>query len=244
MDLYPAIDLRGGRVVRLAQGEADRQTVYADDPAAQAVAFAAAGARWIHLVDLDRAFGAGDNDAAVVAVIAALGARTRVQVGGGVRTVARAAWLVAQGASRVVVGTAAVDQPELVDEMVREIGGGRIAIGIDARDGLVAVRGWVETSSIRAIDLAARVARQGVNTVIYTDIARDGMLGGPDLDGALAMAYSLAPARDPSVIVSGGIATLRDLRAVARAGLAGAIIGRALYEGRFTLADALAAVTA
>ena len=242
MDLYPAIDLRGGRVVRLAQGEAARQTVYGDDPAAQAIRFAEAGARWIHVVDLDRAFGRGDNDVAITAIVEAVVNRARVQVGGGVRTVERARRLVSQGVSRVVVGTAAVDQPSFLDELVAAIGGGQLAVGIDARAGLVALRGWVETSPVRAIDLAARVATQGVGTVIYTDIARDGMLGGPDIDGSLAIAAALGPAGVSRLIVSGGIARLEELRAVARAGFAGTIVGRALYEGRFTLAEALVTV--
>lgn len=243
MDLYPAIDLRGGRVVRLAQGEADRQTIYGEDPAAQAAAFVAAGARWIHVVDLDRAFGFGDNDAAVAAIVAAVAGRARVQVGGGVRSVERAAALVERGVSRVVVGTAAVDQPELIDEMVSAVGAAHVAIGIDARDGLVALRGWVDTSAMLATDLARRVSGQGIDTVIYTDITRDGMLGGPDIDGSLAVAATLEQSASPNLIVSGGIATVADLRAVAAAGLGGAIIGRALYEGRFTLGDAFASVS-
>jgi phosphoribosylformimino-5-aminoimidazole carboxamide ribotide isomerase len=236
MELYPAIDLRGGEVVRLAQGESDRQTSYGTDPAAQARAFAEAGARWLHVVDLDRAFGTGDNDAAIAAIVAAVGTALAVQVGGGVRSVERARSLAELGVTRVILGTAAVERPALVDEVVAALGPDAVAVGIDARDGAVALRGWTETSAVRATDLAARVAGQGVRTVIYTDIARDGMLGGPDLAGSVA----LQAAAGVSVIASGGIATLDDLRAVADAGLGGAITGRALYEGRFALADALA----
>jgi phosphoribosylformimino-5-aminoimidazole carboxamide ribotide isomerase len=236
MELYPAIDLRGGEVVRLAQGESDRQTSYGTDPAAQARAFAEAGARWLHVVDLDRAFGTGDNDAAIAAIVAAVGSALAVQVGGGVRSVERARSLAELGVTRVILGTAAVERPALVDEVVAALGPDAVAVGIDARDGAVALRGWTETSAVRATDLAARVAGQGVRTVIYTDIARDGMLGGPDLAGSVA----LQAAAGVSVIASGGIATLEDLRAVADAGLGGAITGRALYEGRFALADALA----
>jgi len=236
MELYPAIDLRGGEVVRLAQGESDRQTSYGTDPAAQARAFADAGARWLHVVDLDRAFGTGDNDTAIAAIVAAVGTRLAVQVGGGVRNVERARTLVDLGVARVILGTAAVERPELVDVVVAAVGPESIAVGIDARDGAVALRGWTETSAIQATDLAIRVAGQGVRTVIYTDIARDGMLGGPDLAGSVA----LQAAAGVSVIASGGIATLADLEAVAAAGLGGAITGRALYEGRFALADALA----
>ncbi|MEO5799446.1 MAG: 1-(5-phosphoribosyl)-5-[(5-phosphoribosylamino)methylideneamino]imidazole-4-carboxamide isomerase [Gemmatimonadales bacterium] len=242
MDLYPAIDLRSGRVVRLSQGEAERQTVYGSDPAAQARTFVETGAQWVHVVDLDRAFGTGDNDVAVAAIVAAVAGRARVQVGGGVRSLERAAALVGLGVSRVVVGTAAVEQPELLDAMVAELGAGRIAVGIDARDGIVALRGWTELSPLRAIDLASRVASQGIGTVIATDIARDGMLGGPDIAGSVAIAAVLGSVPDPCLIVSGGVATLDDLRAIATAGLGGCIVGRALYEERFSLRDALAAV--
>lgn len=237
MELYPAIDLRGGEVVRLAQGASDRQTSYGTDPAAQASTFAAAGARWLHVVDLDRAFGTGDNASAIAGIVAAVGATLAVQVGGGVRSVERARTLVDLGVTRVILGTAAAERPALVHEVVAALGPERVVVGIDARDGAVAVRGWTETSALTATDLAVRVAGQGVRTVIYTDIARDGMLGGPDLDGSVA----LQEAAGVSVIASGGIATLDDLRAVAAAGLGGAITGRALYEGRFSLADALAA---
>ncbi|MEI2721158.1 MAG: 1-(5-phosphoribosyl)-5-[(5-phosphoribosylamino)methylideneamino]imidazole-4-carboxamide isomerase [Gemmatimonadales bacterium] len=237
MDLYPAIDLRGGQVVRLAQGEATRETVYGHDPVAQAEEFVVAGARWLHIVDLNRAFGDGDNDSAIAEIARRFGDRLRLQLGGGIRDVARAEAVVQLGVSRVVIGTAAVDQPALVDAVVRALGGDRVAVGIDARDGRVAVRGWVETSAVRATELAARVAAQGVQTVIHTDIARDGMLSGPNLDEALAL-----QAKGPRVIVSGGVASVADLRAVASAGLAGAITGRAIYEGRFTLTEALAAL--
>jgi phosphoribosylformimino-5-aminoimidazole carboxamide ribotide isomerase len=237
VDLYPAIDIRDGRVVRLSQGEATRQTVYEDDPAAQAERFAEAGACWIHVVDLDRAFGTGDNDAAVARVIRALGGRVRVQVGGGARSVARVAALRELGASRIVIGTVAVTDPAFVSRALETAGAERIAVGIDARDGRVALRGWQETSDVRVDDVARRVAADGVRTIIYTDIARDGMLAGPDLDGAAALQ------RDGvGVIASGGVASLDHLRAAAALGLAGAIVGRALYERRFTLGEALAAV--
>lgn len=244
MDLYPAIDLRGGQVVRLAQGEAQRQTVYGDDPVAQALIFADAGARWIHLVDLDRAFGRGDNDAVIAAVARAVEGRARLQVGGGVRSFARAAALIEQGVTRVVMGTAAVEQPEIVDAIVMELGSARLAVGIDARAGRVALRGWVDDSELTASVLAARVAAQGVRTVIYTDIARDGMLGGPDVDGSVALRDAMDTVDAPEVIVSGGIATIADLLEIAARGLGGAIVGRALYEGRFTLLDALEATAA
>jgi phosphoribosylformimino-5-aminoimidazole carboxamide ribotide isomerase len=238
--LYPAIDIRDGRVVRLSQGEATRQTVYEGDPAAQAEAFAAAGARWVHVVDLDRAFGSGENDAAVARVIAALDGRVRVQVGGGSRTIERVAALADAGASRIVIGTVAVTDPAFVKRAIALAGPERIAVGIDAREGRVALRGWVETSDTMVADLARRVVADGARTLIYTEIARDGMLTGPDLAGATALQRAGASS-GVAVIASGGVATLDHLRAAAAAGLAGAIVGRALYERRFTLEEALAA---
>jgi phosphoribosylformimino-5-aminoimidazole carboxamide ribotide isomerase len=237
VDLFPAVDIRHGRVVRLSQGESARQTVYEDDPVAQAERFVADGATWVHVVDLDRAFGEGDNDATVQRLVARLRGRVRVQVGGGCRSADRVRTLGDLGVDRIVVGTAAVTDPTLVPAALAIAGADRIAVGLDARDGRVAVRGWQETSDLLAIDLARRVAGEGVRTLIYTDIARDGMLGGPDIDGAVA----LQRVARVNVVASGGVATLEHLRMVARAGLAGAIVGRALYEQRFTLADALAA---
>ncbi len=234
MDLYPAIDLRQGRVVRLSQGEAERETVYETDPAAVAERFADAGAAWIHVVDLDRAFGDGDNNVVVARIVGAVGTRLRVQVGGGFRSLERIEEGLAQGAARVVVGTAAVQDPELVPRAVEQVGAAALAVGIDARDGLVAVRGWRETGTQRAEELAGRVVRQGVETVIYTDIGRDGMLAGADVAGSAALQRLGA-----RVIASGGVASLADLRAIRDAGLAGAIVGRALYERRFTVAEAV-----
>lgn len=238
MDLYPAIDIRHGRVVRLSQGEATRQTVYASDPAEVAEGFVAAGARWIHVVDLDRAFGDGDNGAAVARIVTRVAARARVQLGGGLRSIERIRAALDAGVARLVVGTAAVTDPALVPAALEAAGSERIAVGLDARDGAVAVRGWRDVSALRVDDVARDMAAAGVRTLIYTDIARDGMLIGPDLDGARRL-----QALGPAVIASGGVATLDDLRAVRAAGLAGAIVGRALYEGRFTLEEALGAVT-
>jgi phosphoribosylformimino-5-aminoimidazole carboxamide ribotide isomerase len=236
VDLFPAIDIRNGRVVRLSQGEAARQTVYGDDPTAVAAGFAAAGARWIHVVDLDRAFGDGDNGAAVRAIVAEVGGQVRVQVGGGFRTLERIRKGLELGAARLVVGTAAVTDPALVPAAIDAAGVERLAIGIDARNGMVAVRGWTETSSLAATELTRRVVDQGVTTVIYTDVTRDGMLGGPDLAGALALQQVGA-----RVIASGGVSSAADVRAACEAGLAGAIVGRALYEGKVSLGEALAA---
>lgn len=236
MDLLPAIDLRHGRVVRLSQGEAARETVYGDDPVAVAQRFVAEGARWVHVVDLDRAFGEGDNSGLVGRVIAAVVGRARVQVGGGLRTLDRIEQAIGLGASRVVIGTAAVREPELLTQALALAGTERIAVGIDARNGIIAIRGWRETAGEPARAVAERVVEQGVRTLVYTDVARDGMLQGPDLDGALAL-----QALGAKVIASGGIASLDDLRGIREAGLAGAIVGRAIYEGRFTVGEAVKA---
>jgi phosphoribosylformimino-5-aminoimidazole carboxamide ribotide isomerase len=239
VDLYPAIDIRHGRVVRLSQGEATRQTVYGDDPLAVAERFAEDGAVWIHVVDLDRAFGTGHNLAAVRRVVASVGWRVRVQLGGGLRTADLVREGLDQGVSRAVIGTAAAIDPTIVPAALAAAGAERIAVGIDARDGRVAIRGWTETVDLTASALAARVVADGVRTLVVTDVARDGMLTGPDLDGALRLQQETGAA----VIASGGVAALDDIRAVRSAGLAGAIVGRALYEGRFHLPEALEAAS-
>ncbi len=236
MELFPAIDVRAGRVVRLSQGEPSRETSYHDDPVAQAERFIAAGASWIHVVDLDRAFGTGDNLAVISAVAASAGGRVRIQVGGGLRSLEALDAVLRLGVSRAVLGTAAVTDPALVPRAVAAAGGERIAIGLDTKAGMVAIRGWVETTELFVDDVCRRVLSEGAKTIIYTDVSRDGMLTGPDLDGAKRL-----QALGASVIASGGVASLQDLRAVRDAGLAGAIVGRALYEGKFTLEEALAA---
>jgi phosphoribosylformimino-5-aminoimidazole carboxamide ribotide isomerase len=235
LDLFPAIDIRSGRVVRLSQGETARETVYGHDPVAVAERFADQGTPWIHLVDLDRALGDGENDAVVRRVVAAIGASVRVQLGGGFRSLDRIRQARDLAVARIVVGTGAAVDPEFVPAAC-EILGPRVAVGIDARDGWVAVRGWTETSTLRAEELARRVVAQGVTTLIYTDVARDGLLGGPDIEGAVRLQQS-----GGEVIASGGVASLDDIRAVRRAGLAGVVVGRALYEGTLGLADALEA---
>lgn len=236
MELYPAIDVRAGRVVRLSQGEASRETSYHDDPVAQAERFVAAGAAWIHVVDLDRAFGTGENLAVIGAIARAAGDRVRIQVGGGIRSLEALDAVLRLGVSRAVLGTAAVTDPALVPKAVAAAGSGRIAIGLDTKAGMVAIRGWVETTELFVDDVCRRVLSEGAKTIIYTDVSRDGMLTGPDLEGAKRL-QSLGA----SVIASGGVAGLEDLGAVRDAGLAGAIVGRALYEGKFTLQEALAA---
>ncbi|HEX7337008.1 MAG TPA: 1-(5-phosphoribosyl)-5-[(5-phosphoribosylamino)methylideneamino] imidazole-4-carboxamide isomerase [Gemmatimonadales bacterium] len=236
MDLLPAIDIRHGQVVRLSQGERARQTVYGEDPAVVADQFVEQGARWIHVVDLDRAFGSGDNLAVVRRIAQRVGSRARIQLGGGLRTVELISAALDLGVARAVIGTAAAVDPTFVPGVVGAVGAARLAVGIDARDGNVALRGWTQTSTIRADDLARRVAGDGIEVVIYTDIARDGMLTGPDLAGAVAL-----QAAGAGVIVSGGVASAADIRAACHAGLSGAIVGKALYEGRLNVAEALLA---
>lgn len=238
MDLFPAIDIRSGRAVRLAQGEAARETRYDDDPIALAERFVLQGAKWLHIVDLDRAFGDGENGALIGRIITRVGSHVQIQFGGGLRSAERLREVRDLEVARFVLGTAVVTDPGLVTEGLEILGHGRIAVGIDARDGLVAVRGWQETSTLFARDLAIRVASEGVKTLIYTDIGRDGMLGGPDFVGAV----ELQELSGTGVVVSGGIGSLDDLVRVRASALAGAVVGRALYEGRFTLPEALTAL--
>jgi len=248
-ELYPAIDLRGGRAVRLLRGDYAAETVYSDDPVAVARGFEAAGARWIHVVDLDAArSGEADNLEFVAAIARSVGCE--VETGGGVRSVEAAERLIDAGVARVVIGTAAVEHPELVTELAARYPG-RVAVGLDARGRQVAVKGWTETTGADLVDLARRFEGQGVAALIVTEIGRDGTMAGPDLDqlGAVLEATSV------DVIASGGVGTLDDITALAglRAGpgaaggpgagsrsLAGIIVGRAIYEGRFTVEEALA----
>lgn len=241
MELYPAIDLRAGRCVRLLQGDYERETVYGDDPVAMAQRFVSAGARWIHMVDLDAALsGIATNLAAIAAVCAAVDAS--VQVGGGVRSVDAAQALFDAGASRVVVGTASVEDPEFVVELAQRFRG-RVAVGLDARGREVAVRGWTSASGFDLLDLAQRFSVLDVAALIVTEIGRDGTLDGPDVDQLTAV----LEASPLPIIASGGVGTLADLRTLGALrcgdrGLLGAIAGRAIYEGRFTVAEALAAI--
>lgn len=236
MDLLPAVDIRRGRVVRLSQGEAQRETSYHDDPVAQADRFVAAGARWIHVVDLDRAFDTGDNLDTIRRLVERIRGTARIEVGGGVRSLDALRAVLDLGVERVVLGTAAVTEPALVPEALDLAGSRRIAIGLDAKGGRIAIRGWVETTGLLVDDLCRRVVREGATTVIYTDVSRDGMLGGPDLEGATRL-----QALGAAVIASGGVSALGDISAAREAGLAGIIVGRAIYEGRFTVEQALQA---
>ena len=240
LTVYPAIDLKDGACVRLRRGEMDSATVYADDPAAQARAWQDAGFAWLHVVDLNGAFaGHSVNHAAVEAILAAV--TLPVQLGGGIRDRAGIERWLSAGVRRVILGSAAARDPDLVRDACRAHPG-RIAVGIDARDGFVAVEGWAETSTLRATDLALRFEDAGAAAIIYTDIARDGMLSGLNL----AQTTGLAAAISTPVIASGGVGSLADLAALkeaawpARGRIDGVIVGRALYDGRVTSAEALA----
>ena len=238
MDLYPAIDLRGGRCVRLYQGDYAQETVYADDPVAQARAFADGGAPWIHVVDLDGARSGEPTHTDVIGAIAAA-VDVPVQTGGGIRDEATAERLFAGGVARVVLGTIALEQPELVARLAARH---PVAVGLDARAGDVAVRGWEEASGRSVLDVAREFEAAGIAALIVTDIGRDGTLEGPDVDGLGAV----LAATGVDVIASGGVGALADLerlRALEADGrrLSGAIVGRALYEGAFTLDAALVA---
>ena len=239
MILFPAIDLKEGQCVRLEQGDMARATVFNLDPAAQATSFAAQGFEYLHVVDLDGAFaGKPINAHAVEAMLAAVG--IPVQLGGGIRDLRTIeAWL-AKGIARVIIGTAAVRDPELVKAAAKEFPG-RVAVGLDARDGKVAVQGWAETSEVAALEIATRFEDAGVAAIIFTDISRDGLLKGLNLDATIALAERISI----PVIASGGFASLDDVKALLapRAEkLAGAIVGRALYDGRLDPQAALALI--
>ncbi len=236
MILYPAIDLKDGKCVRLVQGEMDRATVFSDSPAAQAKAFEAAGCEWLHLVDLNGAF-AGEpvNAEAVEAILAAT--KVPAQLGGGIRDMKTIEGWLDKGLARVILGTVAVEKPDLVREAARAFPG-QVAVGIDARAGKVATRGWAEVTDINATELARSFEDAGVAAIIYTDILRDGAMKGPNVEATAALARAVSI----PVIASGGVSSLDDLRALADCGapLNGAISGRALYDGAIDLSEALA----
>jgi phosphoribosylformimino-5-aminoimidazole carboxamide ribotide isomerase len=239
--LFPAIDLKDGRCVRLVQGDMDRATVFNDDPAAQAAAFAGQGFAWLHVVDLDGAFaGKPMNAAAVDAILERVS--IPVQLGGGIRDMRTVEGWLAKGIARVIIGTAAVRDPDFVREAAR-LFPGRIAVGIDAKDGRVAVEGWAQTSTLTADELGRRFEDAGVAALIYTDIARDGVLKGLNIPMTLALAHAVSI----PVIASGGLASMADIERLTApdcAVLAGAISGRALYDGRIDPAEALARLRA
>lgn len=240
MDLFPSIDLLAGQVVRLARGDYDAQTVYDDDPVAVARRFDAAGARWIHVVDLDAALSGGNPNLSVIeAICANVGAR--VQTGGGVRTIEDASERFGAGAARVVVGSAAVEHPEVITELSARHPG-QVAVGLDARGRDVAIHGWTDATGLDLVGLARQFDTAGVGALIVTDISRDGMLSGPALEQLTVVVEAVAV----PVIASGGVATVDDLRALAAfevsgRRLAGSIVGRAIYENRFTVEEGIAA---
>ena len=237
MILYPAIDLKDGQAVRLVHGDMDKATVFNDDPAAQARAFEKAGCQWLHLVDLNGAFaGTPVNAAAVEAIVAAC--KVPAQLGGGIRDMATIeAWL-SKGLARVILGTVAVEDPDLVREAARAFPG-QVAVGIDARGGKVATKGWATETDVDATELARSFEDAGVAAIIYTDINRDGAMGGPNIPATEALARAISI----PVVASGGVASLGDLQALKATGaIAGAISGRALYDGAIDLGVALQAL--
>lgn len=232
--IYPALDLRAGNVVRLKTGDPAQQTFYSADPLQTARRWLDAGASWLHVVNLDGAF--GENDAAnQLALKALLKLGARIQFGGGLRSLGAIQKVIEMGASRVALGTLAIEQPEIIRRAIKKFGAKKIAVGIDARDGFVNVRGWQESSRVSAAELALRIRTWGVETAVFTDIRRDGLGGGLNVSAT----RTLAQASGLNLIASGGAQTLDDMIAVKNANLSGAIIGRALYEGTIRLEEAL-----
>ena len=232
--IYPAIDLRGGKVVRLKEGDPARMTSYSDDPAQTARKWLDMGAQWLHVVNLDGAFGEGDN-ANRVALESILKLGARVQFGGGIRSMEAIADVLRLGVSRAILGTIAIEQPAIVADALTRFGAEQIAVGIDARDGLVRTRGWKDNSGVSAIDLALQMQTVGLGTVIFTDVSRDGLGSGLNIPSP----RELAERSGLDVIASGGVHTIDDVIAAKDARLAGCIIGRALYDGTVDLEKAL-----
>lgn len=236
--IYPAIDMRGGKCVRLLQGDYDKETVYGESPFEMAKTFANEGAEWIHMVDLDGARdGRRVNDQFVIQAAKELG--VNIQIGGGIRSESDITHYLENGVTRVIIGSIAVSNPEFAEEMVRKYGA-RIAIGLDAKNGFVATHGWLNTSEVSAVELGKRFADAGAETFIFTDIATDGTLAGPNVEATRQLALETGK----SVIASGGVSSLNDLaalRQLSEDGVSGAIVGKAIYEGRFSVKSALEA---
>lgn len=235
MILYPAIDLKDGKAVRLLRGDMDKATVFNDDPAAQAMEFVEAGCEWLHLVDLNGAFAGEPVNAAAVEAILKL-TKTPAQLGGGIRDMKTIETWLDKGLARVILGTVAVENPALVREAAKAFPG-KVAVGIDARDGKVATKGWAEETNVDAVELAKSFENDGVSAIIYTDINRDGAMQGPNVEYTAAMANAVSI----PVIASGGVSSIDDLKALRSCGapLNGAISGRALYDGAIDLSEAL-----
>lgn len=239
MIIYPAIDLRGGRVVRLKEGDPDRQTVFSDDPLEVARQWIDQGAAWIHMVNLDGAFASANDNLRILEGSARLGAK--VQFGGGLRSLDDLARAAAAGAARLVLGTVAAQQPEIVSQAVEQWGVERVCVALDARGGKIATHGWQQTADMTPVELGKQMAALGVKHALYTDVSRDGGLQGVNVAGTV----NLARETGLQVIASGGVSLLDDLRALAASGaVAGAVIGMALYERRFTLQEAFLAAGA
>ena len=233
MIIYPAVDIRDGRCVRLRQGSYSDMTVYGDDPVEMALKWQDAGSQYLHVVDLDGARGQGKHNRDIIGrMVKALG--IPVQTGGGIRTMADIDEVLSLGAARVILGTSAVRDPGLVEEAVSKYGS-RIAVGIDAKEGLVAIEGWEKTSQYTAIEFARHMEKLGVKTIIYTDIATDGMLTGPNLEAMIEMQQAVSM----EVIASGGVSSIDDLVRLKQTGVAGAIVGKAIYTGAIVLEEAL-----
>ena len=235
MYILPAIDLYDGCAVRLLRGDYAQMTTYSDDPAAVAKKFAAAGAEWLHLVDLEGAKSGGTPNADTVSAIASAG-QLKVEIGGGVRSVEVIERYLSLGVARVILGTAAITEPALLESAAKAYGA-QMAVGVDLRDGKVAIRGWTETSAMEGMDFIARLEQLGIGTVIVTDISRDGAMKGTNLD----LYRSLKEKFSLNVIASGGVSSLADVRALGQIGVYGAILGRALYTGDLVLEEALTA---
>lgn len=233
LTIYPAIDMRGGKCVRLLQGDYDKEKVYGDSPFDMAKTFVEDGASWVHMVDLDGAkAGKPENDRYVIQAAKQLNAN--IQIGGGIRTEEDIHFYLDAGVSRVIIGSVAISNPKFAIEMIRKYKE-RIVIGLDAKDGFVATNGWLNTSQATAVEVGKRFADVGAETFIFTDIATDGTLSGPNITATV----QLAQATGKEVIASGGVSSLADLKLINQAGIPGAIVGKAIYEGRFTVKEAL-----
>jgi phosphoribosylformimino-5-aminoimidazole carboxamide ribotide isomerase len=234
MQIYPAIDLRGGKVVRLKEGDPQRQTVFSEDPLAIARQWIRGGARWIHVVNLDGAFHNANDNGLILDNIAHM--NVKVQFGGGLRSVYAISRAFEQGAARVVLGTIAVQQPGIVVEAVKRWGADAICVALDAKDGKITTHGWQQATELSPIDLGKRMASEGVRHALYTDVSRDGGLSGVNVEATAALGRETGL----QVIASGGVSTLEDIQRLRAAGsVAGVVIGMALYEGKFTLQEAL-----
>ena len=236
MIIYPAIDLRQGKVVRLREGDPRRQQIFSQDPRATAKAWIDQGARWIHMVNLDGAFGSANDNLRVLESVAGLG--VKLQFGGGLRDMAALRAARDAGAARMVIGTLAVTDPAAVDRALEAFGGEAICVALDARDGKITTKGWTEASWRAPAEFGRELRRRGVRHALYTDVSRDGLLGGADVEGTIA----LGTATGLEVIASGGVSDLRDIQLLSRSGsVAGAVIGMALYQNRISLAEAISA---